>query len=300
MFLRLFLVVFIGSTANPLNAQDRFPVHRLTFHPAQEGFPAWSPDGRTIVFSLGSRDSASMTGLWKIPADGGEARQFTDFIGEHPDWSPDGHYIIFDADTGNAIKLVSSYGGQPIRIVPQSIPVFRGGNPNWSPDSRRIAFREGSNLWVLDVRSGEANVVFTQEGTYPIPGCWSDDGEEIYITVRGIESYSAAIWRVSADGMTRTRLTIEEDRQYRYMDLSPDGTMLAYVACEGRDCDLWVMPVDGGESVQLTRHPAYDDTPRWSPEGTRIAFTSTRAGGFDVWIMDLDLDELRAALEAAN
>ncbi len=299
-FLFGLVVTLAALGVGPLDAQDTLPVRRLTFDPAQEGFPSWAPDGSTIVYSLGSRDNPSMTGLWKVPSAGGEARQFTDFIAEHPDWSPDGHYIVFDADSGNAIRLVSSRGGQPIRIVPETIPVFRGGNPNWSPDSRRIAFREESNLWVLDIRTGAATVVFSQAGTYPIPGCWSRDGETIYVTVRDIETYASAIWKIPVDGSERLRLTSDEDRPYRYMDLSPDGALLAYVACEDRDCDIWVMPADGGQSIQLTNHPAYDDTPRWSPDGTQIAFTSTRAEGFDVWIMELDIDGLEKALESAQ
>lgn len=279
-----------------IRAQERFPIRQLTFDPAQEGFPSWSPDGSMIVYFLASRENASKTGLWKIPADGGEPWQFTDFIGEHPDWSPDSHYIVFDADSGNSIKLISSRGGQPIRVVPASIPVFRGGNPNWSPDSRRIAFKADSSLWVLDVRTGEATVVYREGGKYPIPGCWSKDGDHIYMTVLESESYTGAIWKVAADGSERRQLTFETDRPYRYLDLSPDGTLLAYVTCEGRNCDIWVMPAGGGPSLQLTAHPAYDDTPRWSPDGTRIAFTSTRTESFDVWIMELDIDALRTAL----
>ena len=294
-------VALAFSCCTVLHAQEKYRVRQLTSHPAQEGFPAWSPDGKTIVYSLGMRDdSAGMTGLWKVPADGGDPSQFTDFIGEHPDWSLDGHYIVFDADTGNAIKLISAHGGQPIRIVPESIPVFRGGNPNWSPDGARLAFREGSNLWVLDIRTGAAHVVFTREGTLPIPGCWSADGRDIYVTVRGIESYAATLMRIPLDGAEPQPLTFEADRRYSYMDLSPDGTLLAYSACEGRNCDLWVMPAGGGKSIQLTFDPGHDGTPRWSPDGTKIAFTSTRSDSFDVWIIEPDIEEVRAALESIN
>lgn len=306
--LRLFLaiVALIGAavaepapSAAQSQAQDRYPVRRLTFHPGQEGFPSWSPDGQTIVYSLFIRGD-SMTGLWKVPAGGGEARQFTPFIGEHPDWSPDGNYIVFDAEEGNAIWLIAASGGQPIRVVPASIPIFSGGNPNWSPDGRRIAFKEGSNLRVLDVRTGESTVVFSQDGMRPLPGCWSRDGNHVYVTVRHADSPVATIWRIPVGEGERRQLTFETDRAYRYLDLSPDGALLAFVACEGRDCDLWVMPAVGGKAVPLTADPDYNDTPRWSPDETRIAFTSTRAGGFDVWVMDLDVDDLRAAVAAAN
>jgi Tol biopolymer transport system component len=291
-------VAFLCGTI--VQAQEKHPVTQLTVDAAQEGFPAWSPDGATIVYSLGSRESPEMTGLWKVRAEGGEPSQLTDIIGEHPDWSPDGRHIVFDADSGNAIKMIPSEGGKPTRVVPESIPVFRGGNPNWSPDGSRIAFREGSNLWVLDVGTGKATVAFGREGTYPIPGCWSRDGEEVYMTVRDIESYESEIWRVSSSGAEPLRLEFETERRLRYMDLSPDGTLLAFTACKERDCDLWVARASGGKPVQLTFHPAYDDTPRWSPDGTRIAFTSTRSGSFDVWVMDVDAERVTAALESAQ
>jgi Tol biopolymer transport system component len=289
------LIFFSDKT---LHAQETFPMRQLTSDAAQEGFPSWSPDGETIVYSLGDRESPSRTGLWKIPAAGGEPWQLTDFIGEHPDWSLDGQYIVFDADSGNSIKLVSAHGGHPVRVVPGSIPVFRGGNPNWSPDGSRIAFREGSNLWVLDIRTGEATIAFTREGTYPIPGCWSPDGEHVLVTVRDIESYESGIYSVPSSGVGEAReVTFEGDLIYRYLDLSPDGTLLALVGCVERACDLWVGSAAGGKLIQLTSHPALDGTPRWSPDGTRIAFTSTRDDNFNVWIMEPDVDAVRTALK---
>jgi Tol biopolymer transport system component len=162
------LFVIEASAANVGRAQDRYPVRQLTFDPAQEGFPSWSPDGTTIVHSYGANtDSGVIAGLWLIPAAGGAPRPLTNEIGEHPDWSPDGHYIVFDADSGNSIKLVSSTGGHPIRLVPASIPIFRGGQPMWSPDGTQIAFDSDSALWVLDVRTGEARSVFRPQTPSP-------------------------------------------------------------------------------------------------------------------------------------
>jgi Tol biopolymer transport system component len=91
-----------------------------------------------------------------------------------------------------------------------------------------------------------------------------------------------------------------EGKAYRYPDVSPDGSFIAFAWCEGRRCDLWAAPAGGGKAVQLTTHPAYDDTPAWSPDGTRIAFTSASSGKVDIYVMDIDVADLRARLEAPN
>lgn len=295
-------VACVVGVAGTLLAQEPHPVRQLTDNPAQQAFPSWSPDGATIVHSTYVRQGdTTMTGLWLAPAAGGKGRQLTTFIGEHPDWSSDGHYILFDAQYGNAVRLMAASGGQPIRIVPASIPIFRGGNPIWSPDGTRIAFKdEGSNLWVLDVRTGEARVVFKEEGKRPILGCWSPYTDEIYVWLSEQESPASMIVAVSATGNGRRVVAADSTHAYRYMDLSPDGSLLVFASRHDDNVDLWIMLAEGGEPVRITSHPAYDDTPRWSPDGTRIAFTSTRSGSFDVWIMELDREVISRALRVAN
>ena len=62
--------------------------------------PAWTPDGRSIVFSS---DRAGSWDLWRVPASGGEPERLTAEPGDEllPAVSPDGARIAFA--TGNGI-----------------------------------------------------------------------------------------------------------------------------------------------------------------------------------------------------
>lgn len=290
------LLVFFASIGEA-GAQDQSEAKRITDDPAQDGFPVWSPDGRRLLFSRFGADIApEKTGLWLVPSDGGTPSQLVTVIAEHPNWSADGRYIVFDGDSGKTIQLVSAAGGSPIRIVPESIPVERGGQPKWSPDGSHIAFKEGPRLWILEVSTGRFDTLLSERNTLPIPLCWSKTEKEIYVLLRDAGIPHSSIWAIAVDGTARRQVTLEKESTYRYADLSPDGSLLAVVRCEGRNCNLWVMPSRGGRQVRITEHAGYDDGPTWSPDGKRIAFVSTRSGNFDIWTMSVDTERIRREL----
>jgi TolB protein len=228
--------------------------------------------------------------------DGSGLRQLTTVIGEHPDWSPGGHYIAFDGDYGSSVQLVAASGGHPIRLVPTAIPVSLGGQPTWSPDGSLVAFKEESNLWLLEASTGRLDRILSTPGKKPIPTCWSKDGSEIYLFLLEIDSRTASVAAVSRTGERLRQVVREEGIKYRYSDLSPDGSLLAVVRCEDRDCNLFVTSPEGVGRVQVTAHPAYDDGPSWSPDGKSIAFVSKRSGHFDIWTVEIDAQRLRREL----
>lgn len=303
MALRTVLRLWTAVIAFPLavSAQDMFTPIRLTSDEGQEGFPTWFPDGKSLVYSrFFWADSLGVNGLWRISVQDKVARQILSGIAEHPRLSPDGRRIVFDADTGSSIMMMNEDGGSPSKFLPDSMYIRSGGLPCWSPSGSHLAFKEAKSqsLCVYDVAAGVVAAIFREEGLVPLPGCWSPDGKYILIALMDRKTRKSTMWKISVDGEEKHQITGHHEAFYRYLALSPDGSLLVYGAIEGKDVGLWIMPVQGGKSIPLTvTHPGHNDGPAWSPDGKKLAYSSTRAGGHDIWYMELDLGRLKKELQ---
>jgi len=298
------IVVTLFVVSGTLYCQDKYPITRLTSDSTREGFPSWSPDGKTIVYSFFNIvEGKPIIGSCKISSDGGTPIQFTDFPTEHPQWSPDGRFIVYDADTGASIRMIEAEGGSPIRFLPDSIGIHNGGLPCWSPTGSHIAFKDGttSSLWIYEVKTRTAARIFHEEGLLPLPGCWSRDGKSILIALMDRKSRVSTMWRISLDGKERQQITGHHAGFYRFLALSPDGSLLVYAAMEGRRLGLWIMTAQGGKSLPLVITALdHNECPAWSPDGKRLAFASGRTGHGDIYVMEVDVEKVKAELKSLN
>ncbi|MDX6532988.1 MAG: hypothetical protein QOF68_732 [Gaiellales bacterium] len=97
---------------------------------------------------------------------------------------------------------------------------------------------------------------------------------------------------------TLTPADLLRERMIESLDLSPDGSMVAYAerGAEGdRDVtSIWIVPFAGGRSRRLTEVKANDTRPRFSPDGRTLAFLSDREKKTaQVFLMPLDGGEPR-------
>lgn len=257
--------------------------------------PAWSPDGRTIVF-VNWRDGNGE--VYAMDANGSEPRNLTQNPAKdvRPAWSPDGRRIAFvSRRDGNSEVYVMKADGSGKRNLTRDRA--NDDYPTWSHDGRKIAFMRGqlynNTLYVVNADgSGLRRLTLrVPEGTPQSTGrprggrlVWSPDGRTIYF----------GRYLVRTDGSGARRLP--------YIPLtavwSPDGRRIAFTRERGRTgpgpccyhapADIYVMNADGSGTRKLTHNARNNAEPAWSPDGRKIAFRSTRNGNRDIYVMNAD------------
>ncbi len=122
---------------------------RLTFDPAPDYTPVWTPDGRRIVFT--SPRAGGAPNLYWQRADGtGEAQRLTESKNLHTaaSWHPSGKFLAFDEQTPqtqNDLMILPMNGDEASGWKPGSPTVFLKSPfserwPMFSPDGRWLAY----------------------------------------------------------------------------------------------------------------------------------------------------------------
>ena len=233
---------------------DEGAVTQITRVENSPGSIRWSPDGRSVAFSMsadsdegwrvslpGRPDGARWTAepkvvtrasyrrdrvgytdggyrhLFVVPAEGGTPRQLTDGDWNHSggEWTPDGRALLFSANRSETAEL------------------------DW---------RE-SEIYAVDVESGTIRQLTTRRGldTNPLP---SPDGRRIAYT--GVDwntdTYrNAGIYLMDADGSNPRLISGDFDRQLTgEMIWAPDGSGLYFTANDSGRRNLHFADTDGG------------------------------------------------------
>ena len=69
---------------------------------------------------------------------------------------------------------------------------------------------------------------------------------------------------------------------------SPDGKSLVFCGDRNGEFDVYKVPANGGPEVRLTTEKGLDDGPEYTPDGRYIYFNSVRSGLMQIWRMSPD------------
>ena len=241
---------------------------QLTFRRADDGQPAWSPDGRRLAFKTAQFGSNQLA---VINADGtGETlltRTFR-FSEGQPAWSPDATKLLYRRTPENPLVQdgdtwlldVAGSAKDPTQPVTQPVLLRTGDEryPSYSPDGTQIAFR--GDLDLAEPTGDEEIYVMNADGT------------DVRQLTSNADFDSAPSW--SPDG-----------KQILF-ERAPAGTFTP--GTEAQEKDIYVMRADGTHVRRLTDSPGLDEGPEFSPDATKIAFSSARDGQQEIYVMDAD------------
>jgi Tol biopolymer transport system component len=263
----------------------------LIQHPANDLFPAWAPDGKTILFTSDRTGSLS---LWRLKVSEGKVERPPELV--KPDvgaiwpmgFTGDGSYY-YGVSTGMNEVYIATLDPETGKVVSPPAPVsqrYVGAHwaPDWSADGEHLAYvrqqgpipREvGSRIVIRSMATGEEREMVPKLTQFDRRPRWSPDGRSFLDVGRNTKGHRG-IFLIDAKTGAAQRLVAQESEEgyFEGPAWSPDGTIVFYIRAEMRGGDsswLWARNLATGQDKELFGGVADFSV---SPDGQQLVFRS--------------------------
>jgi tricorn protease len=284
-------------------------VRRLTFDSGAETPEAFTPDGKSLLFSAfktptaetAAFPSSRLTQLYSVPVEGGRPMLVSATPVLYPVFSPVNKNILYyqdikgfedqwrkhhtSSDTRD-VWMLDLKSGKHVNLTE------RGGedrNPVISPDGKTLYFlseRNGGsmNVYSMEPRKGAAPSAVTSFESHPVRFlsgagdgtlAFTYDGE-IY-TMRPGSQPSKVDISLSADFYQPVKRIPVSSAQGGVP--SPDGKQIAFI----NRGDVFVTSVEFPTTRQITKTVEGESQINWQPDGKAIVYTSERDGHWNIY-----------------
>ena len=246
--------------------------------PGRENFPAFSPDGKQMVFSWdGGNENGNFDVYVKFIGDGDPVRLTDNLSGEiNPVFSPDGKSIAFVRvfPDHNEIILISALGGAERKVYDKA----SYASLSFSPDGKRIAHAElglageKAGIVSINLETGEKTLLTAPEApAVDHTPRFSPDGKSLAF-IRYFSSFRREIFVIPALGGEPRQITSDDVRIYG-LAWSADNEQILFTSYRsGNQLNLWQIALSGGEPKLIPTGGRNLQSVAMSPNGRTIAF----------------------------
>jgi Tol biopolymer transport system component len=234
---------------------------RLTFdHASIPSPPAWTTDGRWIVFSSARRGQPT---LWRILVSGGSPIPVPEVgvVTLHPSVSRKGQRLAYEQIIGSTsiwrLELTDAHkGGSHAQLMSSK---GQSGAPQSSPDGRRIVFqsdRSGTmEIWMCNSDGSNPVQLTTFGGSPANTPRWSPDNQTIaFDSASGGHSQ---IFVIKAEGGLPRPIT-EGSFESVSPSWSRDAKWIYFASNRSGTWQVWKIPSsEGGQPLQVTKQGGF-------------------------------------------
>jgi Tol biopolymer transport system component len=251
------------------------------------GAPAWTPDGRDLVFSS---TRAGLARLWRVSASGGTPRPVVGVgLNAHdPSISRRGNQLVYQQieAKNNVWRLNLSEEriaqGPPSIVIPDKGPQL--ARPHFSPDGSRIAFESDrmgyAEIWACNSDGSNCGELTALHGTAGAV-TWSPDGRKIAFEFR--PKQHSEVYLAEVGGGAPALLETFPDADNGGPKWSRDGKWIYFYSNHGGSLQIWKMQPGGGSPIQVTTNGGVFGEESW--DGQFLYFAKLQVPG--LWKMPL-------------
>ena len=278
----------------PVDIGEPRPITRAVA-PANDGWPAFSPDGRRLAYAtcqgqdLTYRDNCyiQVLDLDSTFAPLGSPRRVTPepfWTIQGLAWTRDGTSIVFGARQNtffNLWRVAADGTHQPVRI---EVAGMDAAFPATTASADRLAFSKSIDDWdIFRFDVGDIARPVARSSVLDAHAQFSPDGlRMVFCSARSGDGFE--VWMAGTDGSKPERLTRGPGRWQCSPTWSPDGKRIAFDSlAEDGSGHIWTMEVEGGTPQQITKDVGSQVRPTWSGDGQWIYFIWNRGRERDVW-----------------
>ncbi len=216
---------------------------RLTFSPANEWSPVWSPDSKSVVYTSFENRPGDLFIKCVEGSGAGEPLLVDKRLKIASDWSSDGRYVIYHALSPLSRWDIEAYSVPEKKIIPLLNGTFSEIGGHLSPDGRWLAYASDASgrdeVYVQRFPVATEKSQISGGGGY-MP-TWSRDGRELYYyTIEG--KMMAATVHADRDFVADAPRLLFQSRLRGFVgitrnqyDVTPDKRFLINVTSPGKE-----------------------------------------------------------------